>query len=94
VAVKTTSVREFRYFLNKIRVLKGLSYRALAEKMCRHTDPGMLADLVDRRTRQLEHFFNDPDDGDPRASLARAIEEALESPALPAADYGWDPSKP
>lgn len=94
--LRRPGVREFRYILKKLALKRYRTYRGLAEKMCIHPDPELLEDLVDRRTRQIEHFFNDPDDADPRASLAKAIEEAVlpEGVTLSAEEYGWDPSKP
>lgn len=93
-SVPRPGVREFRAFQKKVALLKFGNYRTMAEKMCFSQDPETLADLVERRTRQLEHYFNDPDDGDPRASFARAVEELIELPPLPAVEYGWDASKP
>ncbi len=86
--------REFRAFQKKLFLLRYGNYRSGAEKMCFHDDAETLADLIERRTRQLEHYFNDPDDGDPRASFARAVEELIDCPPLPAVEYGWDPRKP
>ena len=89
-------VREFRGWVKRLALKRYKTYRGLAEKMCVHPDPNTLEDLIDRRTRQLEHLFNDPDDGDPRASLLLAVCEAVLPPDthLTAEEVGWDPSKP
>lgn len=76
---------EFRSFLNKLRVAKGLSYESLARKM------GTPDDIIEQRVKQLKHFFLD--EGEPRASFALAINKAL-GVTLEAEDYGWDPERP
>lgn len=87
------TVREFRAFQKKLILSKYKTYRNAAEKLCEGADPDFLPELIEKRTRQIEHYLNDPDDGDPRASLAKAIEELTDCP-LPASDYGWDPRVP
>lgn len=78
--------RDFRGFLKKLVEARGLTYEGLARKL------GTPDDLLKQRVKQIDHFFNDPDDGDPRTSLSKAIEEAL-GVVLPATDYGWNPEK-
>jgi len=89
-------VREFRALLKKLALKRYKTYRGLAEKLCVHPDPEMLEDLIERRTRQVEHLLNDPDDGDPRGSLLLAVSEAVlpEDTHLTAEECGWDPSRP
>jgi transcriptional regulator with XRE-family HTH domain len=81
------SVLEFRDFIKKLLRSKGITYEALARKL------GTPEELVPRRVKQIDHFLNDPEDGQPRAGFSKAIEQALEI-SLPAEDYGWDPRKP
>ncbi len=84
---KIQSSLEFRGFVKKLLRSKGITHEELARKL------GTPDELLDRRVKQIDHFLNDPEDGVPRASLAKAIERALEI-RLTAEDYGWDPKKP
>ena len=78
---------EFRGFLDKLRRVKGWSYKTLARNM------GTPGEILNQRVRQLERFFHE--DGEPRVALAKAVERALDKDLnLPAEDYGWDPTKP
>lgn len=86
-AAEKSSILEFRDFIKKLLGSKKITYEALARKL------GTPEDLVARRVKQIDHFLNDPEDGQPRAGFAKAIEAALEID-LPAVDYGWDPKKP
>jgi transcriptional regulator with XRE-family HTH domain len=81
------SILGFRDFIKKLLRSKGITYEALARKL------GTPEDLVPRRVKQIDHFLNDPEDGQPRAGFAKAIETALEI-TLGAEDYGWDPKRP
>ena len=85
--MKQPPMLEFRVFLKKLLRAKGWSYETLARKMATPED------LLQRRVKQLEHFFNDPENGCPRASLALAVQRAL-GVSLEAEDYGWDPEQP
>lgn len=78
---------EFRVFVRKLLGSKGMTHEALARKL------GTPESLLERRVKQINHFLNDPEGGIPRASLAKAIERALEI-RLTAEDYGWNPEEP
>lgn len=78
---------EFRVFVRKLLLSKGISHEALARKL------GTPEHLIERRVKQINFFLNDPEGGIPRVSLAKAIERALEI-RLTAEDYGWDPEQP
>jgi hypothetical protein len=82
--VEKTVTREFRDFIKKLLRAKGMT---LARKL------GTPDHLLPRRVKQLDHLLNDPEDSDPRASLARAVEDAL-GIRLSAEDYGFDPEQP
>jgi transcriptional regulator with XRE-family HTH domain len=82
-----TSVLEFRGFVKKLLRAKGITYEDLARKL------GTPEELLPRRVKQIDHFLNDPEDGQPRASIAKAIEFALGINLAPE-DYGWDPKQP
>lgn len=84
---ETEPVLEFRDFVKKLLRAKGISYEALARKL------GTPEALVPRRVKQLDHLLNDPDDSQPRAGFAKAVEVALDI-ILPPEFYGWDPEKP
>ncbi len=84
---KNSADLEFRVFVRKLLQTKGITHEALARKL------GTPETLIDRRVKQINHFLNDPEDGQPRAALAKAIERALEI-RLTAEDYGWDPEQP
>ena len=88
-------VREFRAPLKKFALKKYGSYRGWAERLCVDPNPKFLEDLIEKRTRQLEHLCNDPDDGDARSSLLLAAWESVFGADMPltAAECGWDPSK-
>jgi transcriptional regulator with XRE-family HTH domain len=79
--------REFRGFLKKLLRAKGWTHEELARKL------GTPESLMARRIKQLDHFFNDPEDGDPRMSFGKAVERALGA-SLDPEDYGWDPEQP
>jgi ribosome-binding protein aMBF1 (putative translation factor) len=82
-----TSVLGFRDFVKRLLRAKGWSYEMLARKL------GTPDDLIQRRVKQIDHFLNDPEDGQPRAGFAKAIESALDI-VLPAEEYGWDAKQP
>ena len=78
---------EFRVFIRKLLRSKGITHEELARKL------GTPEHLMERRVKQINFLLNDPDNGIPRASLAKAIERALEI-RLTAEDYGWEPEQP
>lgn len=81
------SILEFRDFVKKLLRARGLTYEALARKL------GTPEDMIARRVKQLDHFLNDPNDGEPRAGMAKAVERALEIQLEPE-DYGWNAKQP
>lgn len=88
--------REFRALLKKVALKRYKNYRGIAENLCVHPDPEYLEDLIEKRTRQVEHLLTDPEDGDPRGSLLLAVWQlvfGLDTP-LTAEEVGFDPSKP
>lgn len=84
---KAESVLEFRDFVKKLLRAKGWTYEMLARKL------GTPDDLIQRRVKQIDHLLNDPEDGQPRAGFAKAVEAAFDI-TLPAEFYGWDPEQP
>ena len=78
---------EFRDFIKRLLRSKKITYEDLARKL------GTPESLIQRRVKQIDHFLNDPEDGQPRAGFAKAIEAALEI-HLEAEYYGWDPEQP
>lgn len=76
---------EYSRFLDKLRRSKDWNFRRLAQEM------GTPAELLERREKQLEHFFSGG--SEPRAGFAKAVEEAL-GVKLAAEDYGWNPEVP
>jgi transcriptional regulator with XRE-family HTH domain len=78
---------EFRDFTKKLLRAKGMTYEDLARKL------GTPESLIPRRVKQIDHFLNDPEDGQPRAGFAKAIEMALGINLEPQF-YGWHPEQP
>lgn len=95
--LRRPGVREFRYDLKKYGLKKYGNYRNWAKNLCTEPEPPLtLEELIECRTRELEHLCLDPKDGDPRGSFLLAAWESVFGYDMPltSKDVGFDPSKP
>lgn len=74
---------DFQVFLDKLRRSKGLTYKDLASRIWGRLD----SEQMQKAEKRLEHFFRDANV--PKASMAKAVERALEVNLDPE-DYGFD----